>query len=103
MLLINGIYYNPAFITHIEKESNGIEYPWEKRVEWFCVYFSVPVKRSIQCTSLAGLNINNTQDDNREWFIPHIFPDVKPDDVWVLKVEDAEDIARIEKYLASFE
>lgn len=101
MLLINGIYYNPAFITHIEKENNRLESPWKDKVEWFCIYFSVPVKRSIQCTSLAGLKTQD--DDSQEWFIPHIFPDVKPDDVWVLKVEDAEDIARIEKYLASFE
>ena len=102
MLLINGIYYNPAFITHVERENNKIEHPWRDRIEWFCVYFSVPVKGSIQCTSLAGLKAL-TDSDNQERFIPHIFPDVKPDDVWVLKVEGAEDIARIEKYLASFE
>ena len=102
MLLINGIYYNPAFITHIQKEvslTNSI-LSEQEAPEWLCIYFSVPVKNSKQCTLMIRDSSCGEDYKDKVWLMPHLFPD-KEDavDVWLLKVDDAKDIKRVEKCL----
>jgi hypothetical protein len=104
MLLIDGIYYNPAFITCIQKETSLTTFlTKEEPSEWFCIYFSVPVIRSKQCTLHLNDGSFSSDSRNKVNFVPHLFPDKDPIDVWMLKVDQMEDVERIASYLQGFE
>ena len=88
MLLINGIYYNPAFITQGEDLS-------DEEGELIALYFSVPVSNSLPCVALSDgkrtpvitlcVNHNLSEDEF---------------DAWMIEVSRSEDIERVRKFLS---